>query len=437
MKIQLLAGAACAALIGFATPALGASPSNVPPATSVAAPSTQAAVDAYYARRSGTLLWLRNGASSPAATSLLQTLRRAPLDGFQSGPALASQAEALLARASAGDRAAIAGADRLLSTAWVMYVQNLQRPPSGMTIADGWAAPRLQSPQEILLQTAAASSVAAHVQAVSSVNPIYAQLRDAAWQQAQSSGGSADPRVLANLDRVRAMPFQERYVMVDAGSARLWMVQDGRIVDSMKVIVGKPTTPTPMVASTIYYATLNPYWNVPQDLVQKLIAPRVLDQGITYLKDHSYEVLSDYGSDAEPIAPSKVDWRAVAAGQQVVKVRQRPGPANSMGQMKFGFPNSYDIYLHDTPRKELFAEASRDVSNGCIRLEDAERLGRWLLGREPDASSPQPEQHVLLPKPVPIYVTYLTTQADSGQLTFLDDSYGKDGGARLSVASLR
>ena len=435
MRIQLLAGAACAALTGLAAPALAATPSQSPTMAAAAA-SAPGPVGAFYARRNGTLIWVRGGVNSAAVVNLLQVLRRAPLDGLQSGPALADEAQTLLAQASTGDRDALARADQFLSAAWVTYVQNLQRPPSGMAIADGWAAPRRQSAQEILLRTASARSIASHVQSVANVNPIYAQLRDAAWQQAQASG-SADPRVLANLDRVRAMPFQERYVMVDAGSARLWMVQDGRIVDSMKVIVGKPATPTPMVASTIYYATLNPYWNVPQDLVQKLIAPRVLDQGLTYLKDHSYEVLSDYGSDAEPIAPTKVDWRAVAAGTQVVKVRQRPGPANSMGQMKFGFPNSYDIFLHDTPRKELFAEASRDVSNGCIRLEDAERLGRWLLGREPSTASAQPEQHMLLPKPVPIYVTYLTAQADTGQLTYLDDAYGQDARATASVASLQ
>jgi len=431
----MLAGAACAALMGLSVPVSGATPSFAPQVTTAVGP-VQGAVDAYYARRPGTLIWLSAGPQSPAAASLLQVLQRGPIDGLQNGPALASQAEALIARASGGDRSALGLADRFLSAAWVTYVQNLQRAPEGMAIADGWAAPRRQSPQEILLQTASAKSIPSHIRDVSNVNPIYAQLRDAAWQQAQSSG-SADPRVLANLDRVRTMPFQDRYVMVDAGSARLWMVQDGHVVDSMKVIVGKPTTPTPMVASTIYYATLNPYWNVPQDLVQKLIAPRVLDQGVTYLKDHNYEVLSGYGSDAEPIDAAKVDWRAVVSGQQVVKVRQKPGPANSMGRVKFGFPNTYDIYLHDTPRKELFSEASRDVSNGCIRLEDAERLGRWLLGRDPEAASPQPEQHVQLPKPVPIYVTYLTTQADGGQLTYLGDAYGKDAGAGVSVASLQ
>ena len=434
MKIRLLAGAACAALMGLAAPTAAALPlSSVP--EQARAGSADQAVATFYVHRKDAPLWLVKGGDGSAARELIATLRRASLDGMPSGPALAARAENLIARANAGEAGALVAADRLLSTAWALYVSNLQRTPSGMTVADGWAAPRAQPPYEILQRAAAARSLASHVRSVSTVNPIYAQLREAAWQQMQSSGGSPDPRVLANLGRARAMPFQDRYIMVDAGSARLWMVENDRIVDSMKVIVGKPSTQTPMLASTIYRATLNPYWNVPQDMVQSLIAPRVVDQGIGYLKSHGYEVLSGYDGDAELVDPAEVDWRAVVAGREVVKVRQLPGPANSMGEVKFSFPNSKDIFLHDTPKKELFASADRDVSNGCIRLEDAERLGRWLLGREPSTASDRPEQHVLLPKPVPVYVTYLTTDTAGGQLTFLEDAYGRDAERRPVIAA--
>ena len=109
-----------------------------------------------------------------------------------------------------------------------------------------------------------------------------------------------------------------------------------------------------------------------------------------------------------------------------------------MGRMKFGFANSADIYLHDTPSKDLFAQDDRSLSHGCIRLQDAERLGRWLLGRDPETASRDPEQNVLLPTPVPIYVTYLTAQVDGGQLSFIDDVYGRDAQHGLSqVAALR
>jgi murein L,D-transpeptidase YcbB/YkuD len=234
------------------------------------------------------------------------------------------------------------------------------------------------------------------------------------------------------------MPFQHKYVMVDAAAARLYMIQDGQIVDSMKVVVGKagPHTQTPMMASTIYYATLNPYWHVSPELVRTLTAKNVLDQGIGYLTSRGYQVMPADPNDDRLLDPAKVDWKAVADGTLKVRVRQLPGPANSMGHVKFGFPNAYDIYLHDTPVKALFTEDDRDLSHGCIRLQDAQALTRWMMDGEPQTTSDAPEQHVPLPTPVPIYITYLTAQAHDGQLSFVDDVYGRDVQAE-QVAALR
>jgi murein L,D-transpeptidase YcbB/YkuD len=206
-------------------------------------------------------------------------------------------------------------------------------------------------------------------------------------------------------------PSHGRYLLVDAASARLFMVEDGEVRDSMRVIVGKATSQTPTIASKIYYATLNPYWNVPADLARTLIAPRVLEQGVRYLREHNYQVLAGFDDDAPVISPEDVDWNAVAAGRTTVKVRQLPGPANSMGQVKFGFPNNDGIFLHDTPKKELFASDERAISHGCVRLEDAPRLARWLLGRDPGDFGSIPEEQVPLPQAVPIYITYLNEPA--------------------------
>jgi murein L,D-transpeptidase YcbB/YkuD len=423
----LLAGAACAALMGISLPVSAATVPELPGVANQFSPSTAQAVDTFYASRGGAPLWLR-GADSAAARELIGILDRAPIDGLASGPALASQAQALISRAQSGDPAALGAAERVLSAAWVSYVETLQRPPTGMIYADRWVTPRQRTPMEILQRAAAAPSLTSFVRSASEVNPLYAQLRDAAWTEMQSSGGSIDPRVLTSLDRARERPFQDKYVMVDAAAARLYMIQDGRIVDSMKVVVGKagPHTQTPMMASTIYYATLNPYWHVDGELVRSLIAKNVLQQGLGYLKSHGYQVMPADTSDDTLLDPSEVDWHAVADGTFQVRVRQLPGPANSMGHMKFGFPNAYDIYLHDTPSKDLFAQDDRDLSHGCIRLQDAERLARWMLGRDPETASNAPEQNVPLPTPVPIYVTYLTAQAHDGQLSFVDDIYGRD-----------
>ena len=433
--MRMLAGVACAALTILAAPVSAATNPEIPARSIMTNASADQAVSAFYASRRNAPLWLRSGADSSAARELIGALQRAQLDGLSSGPALAAEAQALMARAQSGDPAALAAADRFLSASWVSYVQALQTPPAGMAYADNWVAPRRDTPGQILARAAQAPSLPAFVRKVSDVNPLYAQLRDAAWAQMQS-GGSLDPRVLASLDRVRDMPTQSRYVMVDTAGARLYMIEDGQIVDSMKVIVGKadPSTQTPMLASTIYYATLNPYWHVTPELIRSLTAKNVLEQGVGYLKSRGYQVLSPSG---EMLDPAKVDWHAVAAGTETVQVRQLPGPANSMGRMKFGFANSADIYLHDTPSKDLFAQDDRNLSHGCVRLEDAPRLARWLLGREPQKSGDAPEQNVELPTPVPIYITYLTAQAQNGQLSFLDDVYDRDAGAAMQVASLR
>jgi murein L,D-transpeptidase YcbB/YkuD len=435
---RLLAGAACAALMGLSVPVSAATTPELPGAAIQVSPSAMQAVDAFYASRGGAPLWLRGGATSNAARELIGILDRAPIDGLDTGPALAAQAQALMDRAQVGDPAALAAADRVLSAAWVSYVQTLQRPPSGMIYADPWVTPRQKSPMQILQEAAAAPTLSAYVRSASEVNPLYAQLRDAAWAQMQANGGSLDPRVLTSLDRARERPSQDKYVMVDAAAARLYMIQDGQIVDSMKVVVGKagPHTQTPMMASTIYYATLNPYWHVDGELVRSLIAKNVLQQGLGYLKTHGYQVMPADAADNSLLDPAEVDWHAVADGTLQVRVRQLPGPANSMGRVKFGFPNSYDIYLHDTPSKDLFAQDDRDLSHGCIRLQDAERLARWMLGRDPKADSNAPEDNVALPTPVPIYVTYLTAQAHDGQLSFVDDIYGRDAQA-MQVAALR
>jgi murein L,D-transpeptidase YcbB/YkuD len=202
------------------------------------------------------------------------------------------------------------------------------------------------------------------------------------------------------------IPLHGRYLLVDAASARLYMMEDGRVRDSMKVIVGKPDTPTPELKSTIYYETLNPYWHVTPDLAKSLIAANVLKQGDAYLIDRGYEVMSGWGPDARMLSPDSIDWKAVAAGTRQVYVRQRPGPANSLGHFKFDLPNGDGIYLHDTPKKELFAQDERNLSHGCVRLEDAPRLAKWLLGKDPPAAS-APEEHLLLPQPVPIKISYL------------------------------
>jgi murein L,D-transpeptidase YcbB/YkuD len=224
--------------------------------------------------------------------------------------------------------------------------------------------------------------------------------------------GTIAPQLYVDSVAGAQIPLHGRYVLVDAASARLYMIEDGHVQDSMRVIVGKPETPTPELRSVLNYETLNPYWHVTADLAKTLIAPRVLKDGYAYLTDRGYEVVSSWGPGAQVLSPDSVDWKAVAAGEAQVFVRQRPGPANSLGHFKFDLPNGDGIYLHDTPKKELFAQDERNLSHGCVRLEDAQKLARWLLGKDPPAAV-VPEENILLPRPVPITISYLDPSSET------------------------
>jgi murein L,D-transpeptidase YcbB/YkuD len=253
------------------------------------------------------------------------------------------------------------------------------------------------------------------------VNGFYAELRNAAVKL----GATGDPHVRGTLDRLRLVPGTGRVILVDVANQQLLMLEDGRTVGSMKVIVGKLSNPTPLIASEIHYVTFNPYWHIPEDVAQRKVAPVVLKRGVSYLKAARYQTLASFGDD-NPIDPLTVDWKGVANGSVQVHIRQLSGPNNMMGAMKFAFANDYGIYLHDTPHKDLFAKAKRNLSLGCIRLEKPADLARWLLGRDPTPPSAEVELNVKIDDSVPIYVSYLTARPDGDTIAYADDVYGLD-----------
>ena len=410
--------------IGVAALALSAPATSQPVATALPASASVASVyDTYHVRP----IWFRAGADTQAIAQLTSILQRAPFDGFAQGPQLAAQVQAAALQANSGKAEDAAAAEQVLSAAWVAYVQAIKQPTTGMIYAYPVLRPQGSRADQILLTAAAAPSLQHYLTATANVNPIYAQLRDAAWAQAQASGNlTPDPRLLANLDRVRSLPAIGRFALVDAGTSMLTLFQDGQPVDSMKVITGTSELPTPLIASVMYYITYNPYWHAPDHLVRKTIAPTVLRQGMGYLKSHGYHVIDEWSETANVIDPKTIDWKAAAAGTLHLKIRQDPGPLNSMGILKFPFPNPEDIYLHDTPDHAKFALANRNLSNGCVRVEDARRLARWLLGQDQASPGSDAEMRVQTPQGLPIYLTYITAQVKDGKLSYLPDLYGWD-----------
>ncbi|MEO6041745.1 MAG: L,D-transpeptidase family protein [Croceibacterium sp.] len=235
-------------------------------------------------------------------------------------------------------------------------------------------------------------------------------------------------RIAINMERAYRLPTTrtfDRYVVIDSGAAEAYLFNGDRVADSMRVVVGSAKTKTPMMAVIMRNAKVNPYWNVPPELIRSLTAKRVREQGLPYLDNFHYEVLSDWTVGAPPVDPRTIDWKLVESGASEIRVRQLPGPWNSMGAMKFEMPNDFGIYLHDTPHKELFDQDERHLSNGCVRLQDYRRFANWVFGRMPQPTSPR-EQNFDLPRPVPIYMTYLTVAPSNAGLVFRPDIYGFD-----------
>ena len=227
-------------------------------------------------------------------------------------------------------------------------------------------------------------------------------------------------QLLLNMERLRWVPVEVTtdYILVNIPEFRLHAYEDGKLAWSCNVVVGTPGASTVIFSKEMQYVVFSPYWNVPPGILKKEVLPGIRKSGSAYLRRHNME-MSGSGNN--------------------ISVRQKPGPSNSLGKVKFLFPNEYNIYLHDTPAKNLFSEAKRSFSHGCIRVSEPRRLAQWVLRKDSSwteqkidaAMNAGKEKYVTLKNKLPVYIGYFTAWVDSqGRLNFRDDVYGHD--ARLA-----
>lgn len=218
-------------------------------------------------------------------------------------------------------------------------------------------------------------------------------------------------QIIVNMERSRWVPVSlvTNYLVINIPEYRLHAYENNNLVWSMNVVVGKPMHETVIFSGDIKYVVFSPYWNVPTSILKKEVLPGI-KKNPNYLSQHQME------------------WNGNG-------VRQKPGPDNSLGLVKFLFPNSYNIYLHDTPAKSLFGESDRAFSHGCIRLAEAQKLANYLLQNDAtwtpkkidDAMHTGKEQTVTLTKSEPVFIAYFTSWVDrQGRLNFRKDTYGRD-----------
>ncbi len=218
-------------------------------------------------------------------------------------------------------------------------------------------------------------------------------------------------KLVINMERARWVPLDLRnhYLIINIPSFTLYAYDNDSIKFSMNVVVGKDVHKTVLFSGDIKYIVFSPYWDIPPSIQKNEIIPGI-KRDPNYLKRNNMEWVGN-------------------------RVRQKPGPKNSLGQVKFLFPNSYNIYLHDTPAKSLFGQSSRAFSHGCIRLGEPAKLAEYLLRNDPlwppdkikQAMNAGVEKYVTLKNPVPVYIGYLTAFVDNeGRINFRDDVYKRD-----------
>ncbi|MFL5786564.1 MAG: murein L,D-transpeptidase, partial [Flavisolibacter sp.] len=223
-------------------------------------------------------------------------------------------------------------------------------------------------------------------------------------------------QILINMGRMRWMTTEPsgQLIVVNIPEFELHVYEGKKKAFDMDVVVGKEGHNTTIFTGNLNQVVFSPYWNVPPSIVKKEILP-ALEKNPNYLQEHNMEQTGT--EDGLPV------------------IRQKPGPDNSLGRVKFLFPNSFNIYFHDTNAKSLFSKDKRAFSHGCIRLAEPEKMAQYLLRSNPEWTTDKIEeamnrdqpQYVKLNKPVPVLVTYYTAWVDdNGKLNFRDDIYSHD-----------
>jgi murein L,D-transpeptidase YcbB/YkuD len=230
-----------------------------------------------------------------------------------------------------------------------------------------------------------------------------------------------------NLERRRWLPpkLEDEILWINVPEFRLRVFRGEQEVLSMPVVVGAPSTPTPSFNERLSQAVLNPYWYVPESIAVKELVPKA-DENPNYLRNANFDLLDDRGElmSFESLSPD-----LLRSGR--LRLRRKPGPFNDLGRIKFLFPNPFNVYLHDTPSRQLFERPSRAFSHGCIRVGEPLELAKYLFGdrfSELERDLTTGEEKVLkVADPVPVYIVYFTAwRSADGTVNFRDDIYARD-----------
>jgi len=251
------------------------------------------------------------------------------------------------------------------------------------------------------------------------------------------SVGQMLTRIKLNLDRIKMMKRNDngKHILVNIPAFQLYFYDDGKLIDSMRVITGSKGHPTPIFSDEVETVVLNPYWNIPTSIIQKEMIPKLL-RNKNAMTRQRIEVRDGWGPNAKKISPKNIDWKKYRYSRSVpYRFAQVPGNGNALGRIKFLFPNKFSVYMHDTSQKHLFKRHIRAFSHGCIRLQNPRSLlktfssfnSRLDYDKAKKILKTKKQTYINLNQKVPVDIAYLTAWVDhNGVLQLRNDIYGYD-----------
>jgi len=412
-----------------------------------------AALKAFYAQRTAPL-WFANDVFSSRAQEAVAEIGQADTWGLQAVafdlPRPAETMATIEARAAA---------ELKLSVAVLSYARAARggRLDPAAVSRKFDQKPPVYDPGSLLLAIAERADVAAYLRQLNPQHEQFARLRqallDARARPGEAGNSSTVRRLIANMERWRWLPddLGDFYVWDSVPEQMTRVVDRQEVTLAEKIVVGKPSTPTPIFSANMQFVIFHPSWGVPAGMKVEELWPQLRNTGGGWFSSYplASTVLAGHGlyvsRGGHPINPDAVDWSSADIRQ--FEFTQPPGPKNVLGIVKFRFPNKHDVYMHDTPERHLFGGAVRAFSHGCMRVQNPVRLATVLLAHDKGWSANEVEGYVrrggeiALSKPIPVHVTYFTAVVDdAGKVQYFPDIYGLDDrvasaleGARVSL----
>ena len=395
----------------------------------------------FYEGREYMPAWVDGDRTTPQMKELVRQLQYSEAHGLDSSRYPVAEFEHLREESQTRmgtrfDVARVPEFDAKLTYAYLRYAADLigwSTSPSDVT--RNWLTDPKKEDLVARLNTALTSGhVRDTLEELAPTHPQYKGLQAALARERDNPTGEVE-RLRMNLERWRWAPrdLGDRYILINVPAYMMQVMEGDTPALAMRVIVGQPDKQTPLFSDEMTYVVFSPYWNIPEDILRNETLPRLArDPG--FLDRNNIEVVGTSGSDGEGVDASAIDWsdESATAG---LRFRQRPGPENALGLVKFIFPNHFNVYLHDTPGDTLFFRDKRALSHGCIRVEDPVALAKyvlrdqseWTASRITAAMGAGREQAVTLHEKLPVHIGYWTAWVEpDGHVTFTGDPYGID-----------